>query len=227
MRTLLLLLLLLLVPPTVQAHATSSPSSLLNGAAWHDTRGRQIEAHGGGIMKIGALYHWFGSTKKEHSYRGKTCVFECSLGINLYTSTDLLAWDFVGLVFNHTQIELPSAGVPGGNPPVHPFRIERPKVIYNVHTKLYVLVFHCEDAPYRVGLRGCVLLPPSPPTPHPFRPVATSLLRPWRLRDDHLRSCDRAILSSRARTGWPPPRHLGGPSHGRTLRTLTACSRWT
>ena len=96
----------------------------------------------------------YGSTKKELTYRGKPCVFECSLGINLYTSKDLRAWDYVGVVFNHTQIDVPTAGVPGGNAPVLPFRIERPKVIYNAATKLYVLVFHCEDAPYRVGLRG-------------------------------------------------------------------------
>jgi hypothetical protein len=81
-------------------------------------------------------------------------VFECSLGINLYTSTDLTTWKFVDVVFNHTQIQVPVAGLPGGNPPVLPFRIERPKVIYNAGTKMYVLAFHCEDAPYKVGLRG-------------------------------------------------------------------------
>ena len=81
-------------------------------------------------------------------------MFECSLGINLYTSIDLTTWKFVDVVFNHTQIQVPVAGLPGGNPPVLPFRIERPKVIYNAGTKMYVLAFHCEDAPYKVGLRG-------------------------------------------------------------------------
>ena len=122
--------------------------------AWHDTAGNQIEAHGGNILKLGSVYHWYGATKKELTYKGKPCVFECSLGINLYTSSDLIGWDYVGVVFNHTAIDVPAAGVPGGNAPVLPFRIERPKVIYNAFTKMYVLVFHCEDAPYQVGLRG-------------------------------------------------------------------------
>ena len=138
--------------------AASTPlltsAALTNGATWHDTGGNQIEAHGGGVLKVGSVFHWYGSTKKELSYHGKHCLFECSLGVNLYTSRDLLAWDFQGLVFNHTQIVVPAAGLPGGNAPVLPFRIERPKVIYNSATKKFVLVFHCEDAPYRVGLRG-------------------------------------------------------------------------
>ena len=36
----------------------AGPASLPNGDAWHDTSGNQIEAHGGGILKIGATYHW-------------------------------------------------------------------------------------------------------------------------------------------------------------------------
>eukprot|EP00935_MAST-01C_sp_MAST-1C-sp1_P002166 g2166.t1 len=146
------------------AAAAADQTPLTNGDAWIDTDGNQIEAHGGCILKIGGVYHWYGSTKKELDYKGAKCLFECSLGINLYTSTDLLSWKFAGLVFNHTQIDVPAAGLPGGNVPVLPFRIERPKVIYNAQTKMYVLVFHCEDAPYKVGLRG-VARSPTPTGP--------------------------------------------------------------
>ena len=39
----------------------------------------------------------YGSTKKmEVDANGKHCLFECSFGINLYTSADLLSWTFVG-----------------------------------------------------------------------------------------------------------------------------------
>jgi hypothetical protein len=55
-----------------------------------------------------------------------------------------------GLVFNSTQIVITDPNIPY----TAPFRIERPKVIYNSKTSTYVLVFHCEDAPYKVGLRG-------------------------------------------------------------------------
>ena len=145
LRSMLLLPLLL---------AGAARASLQNGAGWLDTDGNQIEAHGGNILKIDGVYHWFGATKKELEYKGKPCVAECSLGVNLYTSSDLMTWKFAAMVFNHTQIDVPVAGVPGGQAPVLPLRIERPKVIFNAATKMYVLAFHCEDAPYGVGLRG-------------------------------------------------------------------------
>ena len=81
-----LLLLLALAPAAAQA-------ALTNGATWHDTVGNQIEAHGGGILKIGSVYHWFGSTKKALSFKGKHCLFECSLGINLYTADVVILYD--------------------------------------------------------------------------------------------------------------------------------------
>eukprot|EP01046_Picozoa_sp_COSAG06_P086323 COSAG06_NODE_32934_length_498_cov_0.491228_1_plen_83_part_10 len=74
---------LLLLPLLLLAGAARA--SLQNGAAWFDTDGNQIEAHGGNILKIDGVYHWYGATKKELEYKGKSCTFECSLGINLYT----------------------------------------------------------------------------------------------------------------------------------------------
>ena len=52
-----------------------------------------------------------------------------------------------GRVFNSTEIVIPPSFIKA----VQPFRIERPKVIFNTQTQMYVLVFHCEDAPYKVG----------------------------------------------------------------------------
>ena len=69
-------------------HWLSPPACRLPG--WLDTAGNQIEAHGGNIIKLADTYHWYGATKKDLTYKGKPCVFECSLGINLYTSSDLL-----------------------------------------------------------------------------------------------------------------------------------------
>ena len=63
----------------------SSAPSLHNGEVWHDTAGNQIEAHGGGMVKLGGVYHWCGSGKKEITDpSGEQCTFECSLDINLY-----------------------------------------------------------------------------------------------------------------------------------------------
>jgi hypothetical protein len=46
-----------------------------------------------------------------------------------------MTWKFAAMVFNHTQIDVPLAGVPGGQAPVLPLRIERPKVIFNSSTR--------------------------------------------------------------------------------------------
>ena len=140
--------------PTRGVKSGKSVSVGDNGAVWRDTSGNQIEAHGGNILLIGDVYHWYGSTKKEtvDPATGKPCRFDCSLGINVYTSTDLLSWAFGGVVFNSTQINVTAIAPPLAYTP--PFRIERPKVIFNAAKRRYVLVFHCEDAPYSVGLRG-------------------------------------------------------------------------
>lgn len=44
---------------SVAGLVNSGPASLPNGDAWHDVSGNQIEAHGGGILKIGPTYHWY------------------------------------------------------------------------------------------------------------------------------------------------------------------------
>ena len=47
--------------------------------------------------RVSHLTFRYGSTKKmEVDANGKHCTFDCSFGINLYTSTDLLSWTFVG-----------------------------------------------------------------------------------------------------------------------------------
>jgi hypothetical protein len=35
------------------------------GTAWLDNRGEQIQAHGGGIMKMGGVYYWFGEDRSR------------------------------------------------------------------------------------------------------------------------------------------------------------------
>ena len=77
-------------------------TGLKNGAVWYDTDGNQIEAHGGQILKIGEVYHWYGASKKlpRDQASGLWCTFGCSMFIHLYTSKDLEAWSFSDIVFN-------------------------------------------------------------------------------------------------------------------------------
>jgi hypothetical protein len=99
-----------------------------NGGLWRDTAGSQIEAHGGAILKVNGLYHWYGASKKlpRDPASGKPCTFYCSLSIRLYTSTDLVNWSFVTRVFNASEIKIDPKLKPYA--PTPPFRIERPKV---------------------------------------------------------------------------------------------------
>jgi len=38
----------------------AAPTSITPGAIWNDTTGGVIEAHGGGILKVGSTYYWYG-----------------------------------------------------------------------------------------------------------------------------------------------------------------------
>ncbi len=52
-----------------------------------------------------------------------------SEGVNLYSSTNLMTWTFEGLIFNGTE---QMQGMPLGPP----FRVERPKVLAPLLTKV-------------------------------------------------------------------------------------------
>ena len=72
-----------------------------------------------------------------------------SEGINLYSSYDLQHWHFEAEIFHNTSITTPN----GGNP----YRIERPKIIYNQATTTYVMYFHLDNAGFGMGMVGvCV-----------------------------------------------------------------------
>jgi hypothetical protein len=111
--------------------AATLTTGLQNGAIWHDSQGNQIEAHGGTILNIAGVYHWYGASKKlpKDPVTGLPCVFGCSMHIRLYTSTDLLNWSFATTVFNASEIKIDPNLKPYA--PAPPFRIERPKVRFS------------------------------------------------------------------------------------------------
>ena len=104
-----------------------------------DTSGKNIHAHGGGILKVGTLYHWYGTSIK-------TQPGWLSEGITLYTSTDLGTWTDHGVVFHNTSIV--DVWQPG------PYRIERPKVVFCAHTQKYVMYFHLDTSSFSMGAVG-------------------------------------------------------------------------
>ena len=133
------------------------------GSIWLDNEGNAINAHGGGIMKYGKKYYWYGEYKVGATTLPSWATWECyrtdAGGVSCYSSFDLLNWQFEGVVLK------PSTD-PGSD--LHPSKvIERPKVVYNARTGKFVMWFHCESADYSKAAAG-VAISDSPTGPFEY-----------------------------------------------------------
>ena len=122
------------------------------GQVWHDTAGRVINAHGGGMLFHEGTYYWYGEHKE-----GRTWLPESNtswdgyrvdaMGIHCYSSQDLLAWKDEGLVL-HAVPEDPQHDL-------HPSKVlERPKVAFNPRTKKFVMWVHVDSPDYQSARAG-------------------------------------------------------------------------
>jgi hypothetical protein len=107
--------------------ASAAPQTLMPTEIWPDDRGKHIQAHGGGIIKVDDTYYWFGEDRSQENERGKRYV-AC------YASTDLVNWKFRSQVIKGTA--------PDNIGPR--WVLERPKVFYNAKTKKFVLYMHID-----------------------------------------------------------------------------------
>ncbi|MFM9444286.1 RICIN domain-containing protein [Streptomyces acidiscabies] len=105
--------------------AQAAPQTLPNGVQFTDTSGNVVHAHGGGVIKVGSSYYWFGEDRNaDNTFRS----------VDAYRSTDLKTWEFRGRVLTQSSAsELGTA------------YIERPKVIYNASTGKFVMWMHKEN----------------------------------------------------------------------------------
>jgi len=109
----------------VAGSSGSSPGTLFVGLQWADTSGNPIQAHGGGVIKVGSYYYWFGENRNPDG---------TFFAVSCYRSADLVNWEFRNNVLNQkSATELNRAN------------IERPKVIYNATTSQYVMWMHWEN----------------------------------------------------------------------------------
>jgi hypothetical protein len=131
--------------------AQSENCTFQPGTTWNDTEGIPIEAHGGGILKAGDVYYWYG---ENHALGtgNKT-------GISCYSSKDLCNWKNEGVVF--PKSELPEMFRDSGV-------CERPKVIFNAKTGKYVMWMHLDANQYTVAMAG-VAVSDSPAGKFSFR----------------------------------------------------------
>ncbi|WP_213008709.1 RICIN domain-containing protein [Paractinoplanes toevensis] len=115
-----------LIVTVFAAPAQAAPVTVANGTQFTDTSGSIVQAHGGGVLKVGSYYYWFGENRNaDNTFRA----------VSVYRSTDLRNWEFRNNVLTQSSAsELASAN------------IERPKVIYNASTGQYVMWMHKESA---------------------------------------------------------------------------------
>lgn len=98
---------------------------LINGVQWADTDGNAIQAHGGGLLKVGDDYYWFGENRNPDG---------TFYAVSAYRSKDLRRWEHV-----HDVLTMNS------DSGLKPANIERPKVVYNRATEKYVMWMHWEN----------------------------------------------------------------------------------
>ncbi|MBO4254932.1 RICIN domain-containing protein [Streptomyces griseorubiginosus] len=105
--------------------AQAAAQTITNGTRFTDTSGAAVHAHGGGVIKVGSYYYWFGEDRNaDNTFRY----------VDAYRSTDLKNWEFRNHVLTQSSAtELGTA------------YIERPKVVYNASTGKFVMWMHKEN----------------------------------------------------------------------------------
>src|SRR5690349_415357 len=125
MRRLGVVALVMAVVALAATPAAAAAVTVVNGTQFTDTSGAVVHAHGGGVLKVGFYYYWFGENRNAND------TFKA---VSVYRSTDLRTWEFRNNVLTSSS----AAELNGAN-------IERPKVIYNSSTGQYVMWMHKEN----------------------------------------------------------------------------------
>ena len=123
------------------AASWTQASTIKPGEIWPDDHGQHIQAHGGGITKLGHNYYWFGEDYSPSNSKDKRYL-AC------YSSDNLSDW-----VFRNQVVKLSSPEDLGRD-----WVLQRPKVFFNTKTRKYVMYAHIDDGNYkfaRVALFTC------------------------------------------------------------------------
>lgn len=120
------------------AFVNAAPVTVTNGVLWYDTDTNPLHAHGGGFLKVGDYYYWFG----ENRYDNSDLQFK---SVRCYRSTNLKDWEFRNDVLLDTS-----------DPDLNYAKIERPKVIYCASTGKYVMWMHKEYGSHYGEARAAV-----------------------------------------------------------------------
>jgi hypothetical protein len=139
--------------------AAGADTTIRNGVFWKDTAGTPIYSQGGGILRIGARYYWYGVKYAEAvTYArapGPTTDQPHFNAVTAYSSTDLVNWTFEGDVLTPDGLGQqfdPNAW------------LGRMGVLYNKQTRKYVLITQYSSK----GTGGGVLFATSDSPAGPF-----------------------------------------------------------
>lgn len=136
----------------------AADGTITNGTQFKDTSGNAIHAHGGGLLKHGDYYYWYGEYRDSSNY---------FLGVRCYRSKDLANWEYRGEVLTPN-----SAGE------LNRCNIERPKVMYNASTDEFVMWMHWENGVHYGEARAAVAYSKTPDGNftylRSFRPMANT-----------------------------------------------------
>jgi hypothetical protein len=117
--------ILITIAPFAQKNVSFTP-----GIKWLDNNGVPINAHGGNVLFHKNKYYWYG----EHKLPGKSEAQMADGGIHCYSSNDLMNWQDEGVVLSVSYTDTIGDLIYG-------CILERPKVIYNKATKLFMVYF--------------------------------------------------------------------------------------
>lgn len=102
-------------------------NSIKPGKIWLDNVGKPIQAHGGAMFYENGVYYWYGENKENTD--GVSEVW--TTGIKCYSSRDLYNWKDEGYLVEPSTDK---------NSLFYPAkRMDRPHILYNAHTKKYVM----------------------------------------------------------------------------------------
>ncbi len=119
------------------AISAQSQDAIIPGGIWPDQYGNHVQAHGGGVVRIGRTYYWYG----EERAKGLDTSFRY---VSCYSSRDLIHWKFHGDVAKLADPE--QLG--------YRWVLERPKVYYIRSTRRYVMYFHLDSRNYKFARVG-------------------------------------------------------------------------
>ena len=124
-----LLVALIALPAAVLCQQQTKVTAFRPGEIWPDENGQHINAHGGGVLRYGDTFYWFGEHKAENTS-------SALVGVTCYASEDLMNWRNCGVALSVT--DQPGHDIERG------CVLERPKVIYNKVTGKFCMWFHLE-----------------------------------------------------------------------------------